>query len=51
MPLRVIEDAYVASCAATSRSSDSNSGLFGCRRKTAAPITRRRPRSGASAPR
>ena len=38
----------VANWAATSRSLGSNAGRSGRRRKTAAPITRRRPRSGAS---
>ena len=37
----------VASWAATSRSSASKAGRSGRRRNTAAPITRRRPRSGA----
>ncbi|MGX1154885.1 hypothetical protein RKD39_002463 [Streptomyces albogriseolus] len=37
----------VASCAATSRSSASNGMRSGRRRNSAAPITRRRPRSGA----
>ena len=38
---------WVASCAATSRSSASNAGRSVRRSSTAAPMTRRRPRSGA----